>query len=235
MRILTIILSLVCLSAFAEDTPRAPREVEFTPREFATTKEMAEDGNAISQLILGECYYYGSGVLKDHVKAVKWFKKSAEQGNAEAQSSLGSCYCIGAGVLKDPVESVKWYRKAAEQGDATAQYWLGLYYHSGFVVSKDPVEAYAYYNLAGITFEMARNERDKLEKEMTPSQIEAGQKRSKELQAEMELVAEIKALKEKNDSKSNERVLKILEDNRKKAEAKAEAEANKPKWWEFWR
>ena len=176
MRILAFILCLLSVSAFAE----------FTPREFATTKEMAEEGNAISQLILGDCYYDGNAVLKDHVKAVKWYKKSAEQGIAEAQSSLGSCYCIGAGVLKDPIESVKWYRKAAEQGDATAQYWLGLYYHSGFGVSKDPVEAYAYYNLAGIALQMARNEHDKLEKEMTPSQREAGVKRSKELQALVE-------------------------------------------------
>jgi hypothetical protein len=176
MRILTFILCLLSVNAFAE----------ITPREFATTKEMAEEGNAISQLILGNCYYDGNGVLKDDVKAVKWYKKSAEQGIAEAQSSLGSCYCIGAGVLKDPFESVKWYRKAAEQGDATAQYWLGLYYHSGFGVSKDPVEAYAYYNLAGMAKQMARNERQKLEKEMTPTQVEAGVKRSKELLALIE-------------------------------------------------
>jgi hypothetical protein len=176
MRILAFILCLLSVSAFAE----------FTPREFATTKEMAEEGNAISQLILGNCYYDGNAVLKDHVKAVKWYKKSAEQGIAEAQSSLGSCYCIGAGVLKDPIESVKWYRKAAEQGDATAQYWLGLYYHSGFGVSKDPVEAYAYFNLAGVTRPLAEQNRKELEGVLSSSQLEAGKKRSNELQALIE-------------------------------------------------
>jgi len=176
MRILTIILSLVCLSAFAE----------ITPEQFEKTKELAEKGDAKAQSYLGRCYYKGDGVLKDSVEAVRWYRKSAEQGTGVAQCNLGFCYENGVGVLKDPAEAVKWYKKSAEQGFAQAQYNLGNCYRNGDGVSKDLVEAYAYYNLAGITFQMARNERDKLEKEMTASQIEAGVKRSKELQALVE-------------------------------------------------
>jgi TPR repeat protein len=184
-------------------------------------RKAAEQGLAIAQHILGLCYYNGEGVSKDPVEAVKWFRKSAEQGNARAQSQLGFNYTKGLGVLKDPAEGFKWYRKAAEQGDAIAQFNLGSSYYNGegvlkdlveavkwfrksaeqgfapaqnnlgnlyyYVegVLKDPIEAYAFYNLAGITLEKARKKLDILEKEMTPSQIEAGKKRSKELQTKI--------------------------------------------------
>jgi TPR repeat protein len=245
MRILTFILSLVCLSAFAEVTPgdffknrrdqavmgdadaqydigrfyyykkdpveavkwfRMSAEQGYVEAQLILGlyyaegdgvskdqaeavkwyRKAAEQGHAKAQHNLGVCYYYGDGALKDTVEAVKWFRMSAEQGYAPAQYNLGYCYCNGKGVLKDQVEAVKWYRKAAEQGDISAENNLGLCYDEGKGVLKDPVEAYAYYNLAGITLEGARNNRDILEKEMTPSQLEAGQKRSKELLALVE-------------------------------------------------
>jgi uncharacterized protein len=176
MRILTIILSLVCISAFAW----------VTPGEFAKIKEQAEKGDACAQCNLGACYAGGLGVSKDLVEAVKWYRKSAEQGDAVAQWLLGFCYRSGEGVLKDPVEAVKWFRKAAEQGYAPAHYYLGLCYYKGEGVLKDLVEAYAYYNLGGVTDEPSRRNRDLLEKEISPSQIEAGQKRSLELGAEID-------------------------------------------------
>jgi len=73
-------------------------------------------GNAHAQVALGECYLNGTGVEKDDVEAVKWFRKAAEQGNAHAQVKLGECYRNGTGVEKDDVGAVKWFRKAAEQG-----------------------------------------------------------------------------------------------------------------------
>jgi hypothetical protein len=53
-------------------------------------------------------------------------------------------------------------------------------------VLKDSVEAYAYFILAGINSDLARKKRNELEKEMTPAQIRAGQKRSWELQVEID-------------------------------------------------
>jgi Sel1 repeat len=176
MRILTFILCLLSVSAFAE----------ITPEQFKKTKELAEKGGSLAQFNLGLCYDLGDGVPKDLVQAAKWYRKSAEQGNLNAQCALGNSYFRGEGVLKDSVEAVKWFRKAAEQGDEYAQSSLGLCYYEGDGVLKDTVEAYAYFNLAGITSEKVRGCRDTLEKKMTPSQIEAGQKRSKELLAIVE-------------------------------------------------
>jgi len=88
-----------------------------------------------------------------------------------------------------------WFKKSADQGSPIAQYNLGNCYKIGQGVIKDIVETYAYFNLSGISHEPARKNREKLEKEMTRSQITAGQKRSKELQKEIE--AKINAKGEK--------------------------------------
>jgi hypothetical protein len=83
-------------------------------------------------------------------------------------------------------EQFKEWEVQANQGNAKAQFNLGYCYDNGEGVLKDTVEAYACYNLAGITLQVARENRDTLAKEMTTEQINTGQKRSKELQAEIE-------------------------------------------------
>ena len=39
--------------------------------------------------LVGVCYEYGTGVGKDEVEAVKYYKMAADQGNAIAQRNLG--------------------------------------------------------------------------------------------------------------------------------------------------
>ena len=43
----------------------------------------------IIRQLLGVCYQYGTGVVKDEVEAVKYYKMAADQGNADAQNALG--------------------------------------------------------------------------------------------------------------------------------------------------
>ena len=106
----------------------------------------------------------------------------AEQGFVRAQYNLGICYHDGTGVPRDKVEAVKCYRNAAELGFAPAQFNLGICYFNGAGVAKNEIEAYAYVNLAGITYEAARKHLAILEKKMTADQIDAGKKRTKEIQ-----------------------------------------------------
>lgn len=123
-------------------------------------------------------------------------RRDAETGNAEAQFWLGFRYNFpGRGEEKNVAEAVKWYRKSAEQGYASAQIYLGNCYRSGTGVKKDYVEAYAWYELAATSGNKdpgdgrieypAPAARKDLEKEMSPEQITAGQKRSGELQAQI--------------------------------------------------
>jgi TPR repeat protein len=47
-------------------------------------RPLAEQGNAVGQLILGAMYTEGQGVKQDYVEAIKWFRLGAAQGLAIA-------------------------------------------------------------------------------------------------------------------------------------------------------
>ena len=146
-------------------------------------RKAAEQGDADAQHRMGHCYAKGIYTAKDDVQAAAWYRKAAEQGLAVAQYVLGGCYAEGKGVAKDFVQAVKWWRKAEEQGAGMATYYLGCCYANGEGVARDLVEAYAY--LIQVKSGEARRKLATLEMEMTPEQIVAGQKRSKELQKEL--------------------------------------------------
>jgi TPR repeat protein len=115
--------------------------------DFRELRVLAEDGNAIAQVVLGANYYEGRGVTQDYKESAKWYRKSAEQGNAMAQFNLGWMYEKGQGVVQDYKEAGKWYRKSAEQGYAMAQYNLGAMYANGNGVIQDNVYAYMWFNI----------------------------------------------------------------------------------------
>ena len=157
---------------------------------------------------MGLCYDAGDGGLKDKEQAFAWRLKAAEQDNtslenryfepAAAQFFTAISYANGEGVTKDPVKAGFWYRKAAHEGDAPSQFNLAHLYADGHGVAKDEIEAYAYYNLAGITLEDARKNLTNLEGRLSREEVAAGQKRTKELQKEIEAkMAAKKAAQEK--------------------------------------
>ena len=89
---------------------------------------------------------------------------------------MGTLYDKGKGVLQDYKEAVKWYRLSAEQGDVQAQYNLGLMYADGLGVLQDHVSAYMWWNLAGSKGDKnAVTNKNTVEKDMTPQQIEKAQ------------------------------------------------------------
>ena len=125
-------------------------------------------------------YEYGIGVPQDYKEAVKWYRLAAEQGDASAQFYLGRMFEEGNGVPKDNKEAVKWWKLSAEQDDAKAQYKLGLMYKAGYGVPQDYVLAHMWYNLAGSNgHEDARENKKRVEDQMTPQQIEKAQEMAK--------------------------------------------------------
>ena len=87
---------------------------------------LAEKGFAQAQYGLGLMYGKGRGVIKDNIKAIKWWELAAEQGDGKAQTNLGWMYEKGKGVQKDFQKAAKWYQLAADQGIAKAQEKLNL-------------------------------------------------------------------------------------------------------------
>ena len=119
-----------------------------------------------------------------HKRLAEEYRIQAEKGDASAQIRLGDFFYKGP--TKDLVQAAFWFRKAANQGDAHAQWLLAYRYHRGEGVAKDDVEAYAYWNLAGVTLQEGRDEVAELEKKLSRDEVVAGQKRTRELKAEIE-------------------------------------------------
>jgi TPR repeat protein len=175
----------------AEPVPKAEPARSVEPvkpetAEFLQFKARAGQGGPAAQFRLGLAYEEGRGVAKDPAEAVKWYRQAAEQNYPPAQYSLGLCFDEGRGVAKDSVAAMKWYRQAAEQNHPHAQGYLGAGYANGQGVAQDFVEAYAWLSLAGQTIPPAANDRDRLATGMSPEQIFAGARRTKELRAQLE-------------------------------------------------
>ena len=159
-------------------------------------RKAAENGQVEAQYRLGFIYEQGRGVPVNYVESASWWRKAADQGHAGAQFSLGYCYGRGEGVPRNPSEAVKWFRKSADQGNASAYRFLGIAYERGQGVGIDKVEAYAYLTIALSGDSYAGGLLDSMTRGMTPSAIQKGKLRAKELQKEIdEKIAAKKARK----------------------------------------
>jgi hypothetical protein len=166
------------------------RTYAVTSEEFSQIKKLAERGNPAAQGLLGNCYDEGDGVDKNRAEAIKWYIKSAEKGDPRAQVIVGDCYTKGSdGLPQSGKEAIKLYIKASAQGFGFASARLAnIYKYGWFGTPVDYVESYAYFDICS-DFKEAKfvADRDSLLIKMSPEQIEAGKKRSKELKEEIEL------------------------------------------------
>ena len=69
---------------------------------------------------VGRCYYFGTGVGRDHREAVRWYRQGADKGDPESQYNLGVCYSLGEGIAQDKQEAIRWWKLAAAQGNGGA-------------------------------------------------------------------------------------------------------------------
>ncbi|KAF6264686.1 hypothetical protein COO60DRAFT_1634287 [Scenedesmus sp. NREL 46B-D3] len=102
----------------------------------ALFKRSAEQGNVMSLLQLGDCYYYGNGVEQDWVRASAIYYEAYKERSAEAMFNLGYMHEYGAGVPKDLDLARRFYGMAKHaNADAAlpvylANAWLRL--HEGW-------------------------------------------------------------------------------------------------------
>ena len=112
----------------------------------------------------------------EYNNAHKLLSPLAEEGDALAQLFFGVMHEQGQGVPQDYREAAKWYQLSADQGDAKAQLNLGVMYSSGQGVPQDYASAHMWWNICGSggDKDCVKN-RNIVEKEMSPSQIEKAQ------------------------------------------------------------
>jgi TPR repeat protein len=143
---------------------------------------------------LGVAYELGHGVPIDLPKAFAYYKTSAERGYLLGLVDLGRCHRDGVGTTKDAKAAVGCFHAASFRGEASAQEQLANCYRQGIGVAQDLVEAFAFLNLAADKSESARASLAELERLMTAEQKTAGQRRAKDLHAEITASSEAKPL-----------------------------------------
>ncbi len=83
-------------------------------------RQTAQQGDSLSQYILGNMYVKGVGVPKDFSKAMAWFREAAIQNHAGAQLKLGMFLLVKCMVAKEHddflEEAQKWLYRAEGQG-----------------------------------------------------------------------------------------------------------------------
>jgi len=99
---------LVTSSIFLSVCSMSRAEVLPDSSKLILMEKSAEQGDVLTQLLLGMSYELGKGVFQDYAQAAYWYQKAAEQGNTEAQRILGTMYYNGKGVQKDYIKAAYW-------------------------------------------------------------------------------------------------------------------------------
>jgi TPR repeat protein len=90
---------IVCPLVFAVATAAlvgcGPTDKELATMDLPALRQVAEQGEAKAQFILGTVYANGKEVPQNYKQAVAWYQKAAEQGHASAQYDLGQMYTRG--------------------------------------------------------------------------------------------------------------------------------------------
>ena len=111
-------------------------------------EQLAEDGDAHAQYIIGTAYRDGGLLIPDTAKAQKLLERAAEQDLDAAQYALGKLYLSDDADIHDPAKGIYWLKRSADNGNDYAAYRLGKEYLSGKNVSKDTSTAAEYLRQA---------------------------------------------------------------------------------------
>ena len=111
-------------------------------------EQLAEDGDAYAQYIIGTAYRDGGLLIPDMVKAQKLLERAAEQDLDAAQYALGKLYLSDDADIHDPAKGIYWLKRSADNGNDYAAYRLGKLTLMGAGVPKDPDAAYEWFEAA---------------------------------------------------------------------------------------
>lgn len=142
--------------------------------------------------------------------AVVWYMEMAKSGDADAQYNLGSVYETGFGVQADPDEAVRWYKEAADQDHQLAQLKLGIMYILGDGARQSIIKGTNWIQSSAEN----GNQFAKLlyEKVLSPDVV-------RDMTTE-EIIKKIRPFIDLGEKKSSEKLLAILEKEKKQAKKK---------------
>ncbi len=110
--------------------------------ELQLLRRLAAAGNVRGQAMLGDMYYFGSGVAEDYAEAARWYRMAAEHGDPESQFDIGVMYECGTGVPQDLPQARAWLILSATQGDtAISRLAMELRRHLDEIMTSDQIDA----------------------------------------------------------------------------------------------
>ena len=122
--------------------------LEFRDQWVERLEQMAEQGDAYAQFVMGQFYRDGPLLIPDVAKAQYWFQQAAEQGLPEAQYALGKLLLSADPEVHDLDEGIRWLRRAAQEGNTYAAYRLGKEYLTGEHAPKNGENAVHWFHLS---------------------------------------------------------------------------------------
>ena len=73
-----------------------------------------------SQVHVGDCYLYGTGVDLDYARALLWYDRASVHQHPDAYFKLGIMYHYGFGCRRNYTRAASYYKKAMQGGVAEA-------------------------------------------------------------------------------------------------------------------
>lgn len=147
MRVSAYISRSIFFAAFA--IPILTSSVAYSAAtDITSTSSAAEEGDAATQVELGEALLYGLSTDADPDRARVLLKAAAEDGNVRAMQILGEQLIWGWFLERDVAEGLALIEQAVSAGDAKAQVALGNLYLYGGPLKKDKSRALALFEAA---------------------------------------------------------------------------------------
>lgn len=103
-------------------------EIKDYRQAFPTLMQLAQDGDAYAQNVVGFCFDTSSGVRQNRPKALYWYRQAAKGGSPEATYNLALLFDEGIGVKRDIGRALTLYKRGADVGHAWCQCNLGSLY-----------------------------------------------------------------------------------------------------------
>ena len=123
-----------------EDLPLEERD-----EAVAGMEELAKEGDAYAQYLMGKLWRDGPLLIPDAVNARYWFEQAAHQNHSVAQYALGKLLLSDDMEVHSKQEGLRWLENAAQNGSHYAAYRLGKEYLKGEIVERDIAQAVEWF------------------------------------------------------------------------------------------
>lgn len=111
-------------------------------------RSRAMEGDANTQLLLGQLLINGVGARCDAQEALRWFQSAASVGVPMAINMVGRCHEYGFGTPVDYAQAAGWYLRAAQLECDWAFYNYAHLLANGRGVDRDRAAALTWFRLA---------------------------------------------------------------------------------------